>query len=91
MGKAKALSSEEWEKITAFKECDLSNCEIMCWLKRNSTVIDNFVKFDQNYNSKKSTGLQANCIILTDIDKRTILRVASYSVLSDEVLSINVM
>jgi IS30 family transposase len=73
MGRAKPLSNEEQGKITAFKECGLSNCEILHRLNRSSTVIDNFVKLCQNYNSKTSTGrLQ----VKTDRKKRTILRIA---------------
>lgn len=79
MGRAKPLSTEERGKITAYKECGLSNREISRRLKRSSTVIDNFVKLGQNYNSKKSTGRPQ---VLTDREKRAILRVASNSALS---------
>jgi IS30 family transposase len=79
MGRAKPLSNEERGKITAFKECGLSNCKISRRLNRSSTVIDNFVKLGQNYNSKKSTGRPQ---VLTNRKKRAILRVASNSALS---------
>jgi len=79
MGRARPLSMEEWGKIKTFKECGLSNRKISRRLKRSSTVVDNFVKLGQNYNSKKSTGRPQ---ILTDREKRVILRVASNSALS---------
>jgi transposase len=79
MGRAKPLSNEKRGKITAFKECGLSNREISRRLNRSSTVIDNFIKIGQNYNFKKSTGRPK---VLTDREKRAILRVASNSALS---------
>uniref|UniRef100_A0A034VPZ2 Transposable element Tc3 transposase n=1 Tax=Bactrocera dorsalis TaxID=27457 RepID=A0A034VPZ2_BACDO len=76
MGKGKALSVEEKAKIEAFEELKLSITEISKKTGRSRKVIYNFLRNKSGYGRNNKGG---NNKVLSDIDKRAILREASNS------------
>ncbi|XGW19025.1 hypothetical protein V3C99_003105, partial [Haemonchus contortus] len=76
MGRGSLLSDFEKGQILAKKEQGLSNRRIARDLGRSHTVVDNFIKNPEEYGTRRSAGRPS---LLSDRDKRRILREASNS------------
>lgn len=74
MGRGKKLSESEIKTILKLKNENFSVAKIARILKRSRNVVMNLLKDPENYGKKKSPGRPS---VLSDREKRAILRVAS--------------